>query len=469
MKLLLKGGTVVSSSGSCKADVLIENEKILSVDKEISDPDAEILDVSGKLLFPGFIDAHTHFDLVGAARTADDFYTGTKAAAAGGTTCVIDFSTADRGMTGRQALEEWHRKADGVSSCDYGFHMSYTEWNDDLSKEVDEMVKEGITSFKLYMAYDNLRVSDADLYKILKRIGEIGGIVGTHCENGDMVKELTADLISQGKTTPEYHPLSRPALVEAEAVFRYLTIAKLADVPVNIVHLSTKLGYDIAEEFRKNGAKVYLETCPQYLVMDDSVYKNGTLTGEKSTDGFEGAKFVISPPIRKKSDCDCLWNALKNNRLDCISTDHCSFNYKKDKELGRDNFSKIPNGAPGVEHRPVVIYTFGVKQGKITKEQMCAYLSTNPAKLYGMYGQKGDIKPGFDADIVVWDENAEWTVSKENQNQACDYTPLEGIKVSGIAEKVFLRGTLISEKGRIVKENHGKYIFRDKCMFYEKD
>ena len=330
MKLLFKGGTVVSSIGSTKCDVLIEDEKIIRVEPDIECADCDILDVSGKLLFPGFIDAHTHFDLVGAARTADDFYTGTKAAIAGGTTSVVDFSTADRGMTGMQALEKWHRKADGRSSCDYGFHMSYTEWNDSLSKEVDEMVREGITSFKLYMAYDNLRVSDADLYKILKRIGEIGGIVGTHCENGDLVKELTNKLRLEGKLSPYYHPMSRPPLVEAEAVFRYLSIARLADVPVNIVHLSTQLGYEIAEEFRKSGSKVYLETCPQYLIMDDSVYKNGTLNGQKSTDSFEAAKFVISPPIRKKSDCECLWNALKKDRLDCISTDHCSFNYHKD-------------------------------------------------------------------------------------------------------------------------------------------
>ncbi|MDD5923808.1 MAG: dihydropyrimidinase [Clostridia bacterium] len=468
MRKLIKGGTIVTAEKSYVSDILIENEKIIKIGENLSQDDCEVIDATGRLVFPGFIDAHTHFDLKTITTTADDFYTGTKAAIAGGTTSVVDFATADRGMTLMEALDVWHKKADGKSSCDYGFHMSFSEWNEELSKEVDLMTENGITSYKLYMAYDNLRVSDSDIFEILKRVDQVGGIVGTHCENGDMVTQLTNQLKKEGKLSPKYHPVSRPALVEAEAIFRYLTIAELAGVPVNIVHLSSKLGYDIAEQFRKKGNKVYIETCPQYLLMDDSVYEKGTLYGEKEDDEFASAKFVMSPPPRKEADKECLWDALRDDRIDCISTDHCSFNYKNDKELGREDFSKIPNGCPGVEHRPALIYNFGVLTKKITKEKMCAYLSTNPAKLYGMYPQKGVIAEGSDADIVIWNTDKEWTISATNQNQNCDYTPYEGASITGAPEKVLLRGNVISEYGKIIKENKGEYIFRGKSILYNK-
>lgn len=467
MDILLKGGTVVGSERCVKADVLISGEKIVRIGQDLSAENANVVDVSGKLLFPGFIDAHTHFDLETAVFTADNFETGSKAAIIGGTTCVVDFGTQNKGETLAQALKNWHDKADGKTSCDYGFHMSISEWNDDVLKEMDDMVKEGITSFKLYMAYDNLRVTDAEMYQILKKVRDIHGIVGTHCENGDLVNELIKDTVADGKLAPKYHPDSRPPIVEAEAIKRYLAIAQLADVPVNIVHLSTEEGYKEVTTAREKGQTVYVETCPQYLVMDESSYKTGVAGDQKpDPDEFAGAKFVMSPPLRKKTDNDCLWQAMADDKINTVSTDHCSFNYKGDKELGREAFNKIPNGIPGVEHRPVIIYSFGVKQGKITVEQMCKVLAENPAKLFGMYPQKGVISVGSDADIVVWSPDERWVISSKNQHHNCDYTPYEGLDVCGKAESVYLRGEKVVENGELIKEKLGKYIYRDKSIYF---
>ncbi len=467
MDILLKGGTVVSSYGCRKADILVSGEKIAEIGDNLSADNRQVIDVSGKLLFPGFIDAHTHFDLETSVFTADNFETGSKAALCGGTTTVVDFSTQNRGETLAQALKNWHDKADGKTSCDYAFHMSVSEWNEKTEKEMDDMITEGITSFKLYMAYDNLRVSDAEMYEILKKVKELHGIVGTHCENGDLVNELIKDELAAGHTEPKYHPVSRPPIVEAEAIKRYLAVAELADVPVNIVHLSSEEGYKEVVRARENGQKVYVETCPQYLVLDDSSLETG-VAGDlpPDTDKFAGAKFVFSPPMRKKSDSECLWQAIAEDKIDTISTDHCSFNYKGDKELGRSAFNKIPNGIPGVEHRPVIIYSYGVKQGRITVEQMCKLLSENIAKLFGMYPKKGVLAVGSDADIVVWSPDEQWTISKENQHHNCDYTPYEGMRVTGRAKDVFLRGTQVVKDGEIVKEKIGKYVYRNESIYF---
>lgn len=451
MKYLLKGGMVVGGNGKIRADVLMEGERIAAVAQDISDMEAEVIDVSGKYLMPGFIDAHTHFDLeVSGTVTADDFYTGTKAAVAGGTTCIIDFATQNKGETLQEALSNWHRKADGKASCDYGFHMAISDWNPAASAEIPDMFAAGVTSFKVYMTY-NIRVSDGEIYQILKRIKEYGGLVGVHCENGELIDQLIADRKKAGNFQPSAHPLSRPACIEAEAVNRLLTIAGLADVPVMVVHLSSGEGYREIQSARDRGQKVYVETCPQYLLMDDSKY---------SLPGFEGAKYVISPPLRKKEDNELLWEALKEEKIHTIATDHCSFTTKQ-KKMGKDDFTKIPNGMPGVETRAQLMYTYGVLEERLSLEQLCRLMAENPARLYGMYPKKGCIQPGSDGDIVVWDPLYEGGISAAGQLQNVDYAPFEGVKVKGRPEKVFLRGELVAAEGRVLKEKRGKYIARE--------
>lgn len=455
--VLLKGGTVVGSKDSKVLDVLIDGETIISVGKNLDVPKAQVEDVSGKLLFPGFIDTHTHFDLdTGTFRTADDFTTGTRAAIAGGTTCILDFATQNKGETLKEALENWHHMADEVSSCDYGFHMAITDWNETVHNELSYMKENGITSFKLYMAYDNLRVSDKEIYDILKEVKNLGGIVGIHCENGDIVNARMEENKAAGNTAIHFHPLTRPTDVEAEAIYRYMMIGKMAEVPIYVVHLSTKMGYDLILEARKKGQEVYMETCPQYLCMDDSRYNLA---------GFESAKYVMSPPLRKQEDIDALWEGIKNNEVDFIGTDHCSFNFKGQKDyFGTEDYTKIPNGGPGVEHRGLLVYTYGVAENRITKEQMCAQLSENAAKMFGLYPKKGLIAQGSDADIVVLDPNQSTLISAKTQVQNVDYTPYEGIEAKCRIETVYLRGKKVVEEGKICREKQGKYIKRNECV-----
>jgi dihydropyrimidinase len=455
MRFILKGGTLVSPEGSREADLEMENGKITRIGKGLWHDDAMIIDVTGKLLFPGFIDTHTHFKLdAGDFFTADDFYTGTKAAIAGGTTTILDFATQNRGETLEGALESWHKEADGLCSCDYGFHMSISQWNPSVKDELRLMTKEGVTSYKLYMAYDNLKVDDGEILDILKAVNEEEGIVGVHCENGTLVGYLSEQLRKQGSLGPSAHPLSRPDEVEAEAVNRLLTIARLSGAPVNIVHLSSEKGYRVVKAARAQGQQVYVETCPQYLLLDESKY---------SLPGFEGAKYVLSPPLRGKDDIECLWNALSEGEIDTIGTDHCSFNMKLQKERGIEDFTRIPNGIPGVEHRPVLMYTLGVAKGRITNEQLCGLLSTNAAKLFGMYPGKGVLKEGSDGDVVVWDPAYKGCISAKSQLQNVDYTPYEGIEIQGRAQHVFLRGQLVVEEGKVISEKKGIYIHREKA------
>lgn len=451
MKTLLKGGRIVSGNGWIEADVLLDGEKIACVGPDLKDSDAKRVDVTGRYLFPGFIDAHTHFDLaVAGTVTADDFETGTKAAVSGGTTTVVDFATQYRGETLKEALDNWHKKADGRSSCNYGFHLAVSEFNENISRELEEIIQDGVTSFKLYMIYDDNMLDDGSIYKVLKRLKELGGIAGVHCENSELVKAMVQEQKELGHLETDAHPASRPPLVEAEAIDRLLKIAALAEAPVIVVHLSTQAGLKEVMDARMNGQEVYLETCPQYLLLDDSVYK---------LPDFEGGKYIIAPPLRKKTDQEALWRALSDNRIQTISTDHCSFTLAQ-KAAGKDDFTKIPGGMAGVETRPVLMYTYGVETGKMTLEQMCCFLSENPAKLYGMYPQKGVIAEGSDADIVVWNPDAEWTLSAENQIANVDYQAYEGYAVKGIAEKVYVNGQLVSENGRVIKANQGKYVRR---------
>lgn len=446
--LVLRGGRVVSPRGIETRDVYIEDGKIVP-----PGPADEVADVSGCLLFPGFIDSHTHLDMpVSGTVTADDFASGTRAALAGGTTVILDFATQDKGHTLAEALEVWHRRADGNCACDYGFHMAVTDWNEATRAEMGQMAAAGVTSFKAYMAYDNLRLSDDELREMLREAKALGAWVGVHCELGDEVTHRVARELAQGHTEPKYHPLSRPNPVEAEAVQRLMELsAEAGNAPAWVVHLSTREGLAAIEAARARGQKVLVETCPQYLTLTDEVYEKPD---------FEGAKFVCSPPIRKAADKAALWQAAAAEEIDIISTDHCSFNFKGQKELGLHNFSQIPNGLPGIEHRPALIWSTGVVPGHITAEQMCALLSEKPAKAFGLWGRKGALDMGFDADVVVWDPQAASVLQAAGQQMNCDYSPWEGFALCGGPRAVYLRGTLSAREGKCLAAGGGTYLHR---------
>lgn len=451
--LCIKNGTIIGPDGREKADLYVENGRIAAVGGTL--PYDESWDAEGCLLFPGFIDSHTHLEMdTGSTVTADSFASGTAAALAGGTTVILDFATQDRGHTLAEALEAWHSRADGHCACDYGFHMAVTEWNEATRAELADMEREGVTSFKAYMAYENLRLNDKELLELFKATADIG-VVGVHCELGDEVNSRVARLLAEGKTGPEWHPRSRPNEVESLAVRRCLALAREAGGNAWVVHLSTREGLTEIEAARGTGQRVLVETCPQYLTLTDEVYEKPD---------FEGAKFVCSPPIRSEADKAALWGGIKAGEVDIISTDHCSFNFKRQKELGRGNFSKIPNGLPGIEHRPMLLWTEGVNTGKLSAEEFCRLLSTEPAKAFGMYPRKGELKPGADADIVVWDPEATMRLTATDMNMLADYSPWEGTQLRGLPKAVFLHGELAAEKGRVKKPCGGRYVRREKSL-----
>lgn len=454
MKYLFKNGTVVSGRGTRRADVLVEDEKILQVARGISDPLARPVDVTGKLLLPGFIDAHTHFDLdVCSTTTADDFDSGTRSAIRGGTTTVVDFACPNKGESLHYGLDLWHKKADGKCWCDYGFHMTIDDWNEDIEREIDDMYAAGISSFKMYMTYPAMMIGDEAMYKALKKLKEKGGICGVHCENSGVINALIEEKRAAGATGVASHPETRPDYLEAEAVGRLLRIAQAVDIPVVIVHLTNAAALAEVHAARRRGQKVYVETCPQYLVLDDSVYYN--------EDYSRAARYVCAPPLRKSADCRALWAGLRRGEIQTVSTDHCSFTLEQ-KEAGRGDFTRIPGGLPGVEARGELVYSFGVATRKISLAAMCRVLSENPAKLYGMFPRKGVIAPGADADIVVYDPRADHILRAEDMVSRAGYTPYEGFVTRGSIAQVWLRGRLMVEDGQVVGDRMGQYILRGK-------
>ncbi len=454
MKYLFKNGTVVSGRGTRRADVLVENEKILQVGRNLSDPLARAIDVTGKLLMPGFIDAHTHFDLdVCNTTTADDFDSGTKSAIRGGTTTIVDFACPNKGESLHHGLDLWHRKADGKCWCDYGFHMTIDDWNAEIEKEIDDMYAAGISSFKMYMTYPAMMIGDEAMYKALKKLREKGGICGVHCENSGVINALIEEKKAAGEMGVSSHPETRPDFLEAEAVSRLLRIAQAVDIPVVIVHLTNAATLAEVTAARRRGQKVYVETCPQYLVLDDSVYYN--------EDFSRAARYVCAPPLRKPEDCRALWAGLRKGDIQTISTDHCAFTLAQ-KDAGRGDFTKIPGGLPGVEARGELVYSFGVTTRKISLATMCKVLSENPAKLYGMFPRKGVIAPGADADIVVYDPQADHILRAEDMVSRAGYTPYEGFVTHGSVSQVWLRGKLMVENGHVIGEQKGQYIVRGK-------
>ena len=459
MSILIQNGILVLPTGPIQADLRVAGVRIAELGPGLAPGASRVIDAQERLVFPGFIDTHTHFEMNKGFpnETADDWYTGTRAALAGGTTTVLDFAEPERGATLASALETWHGRADGAACCNYGFHMTVKDWSPSIRSELREMTAAGVTSYKVYLAYDNLRLSDAAAYEVVKAVGAEGGVVGCHCENGDLVTEGIRAQQAAGNLSPAAHPLSRPPAVEAEAVGRWLTIAELAGCPVNIVHLSTLRGLEAVRAARTRGQRLYVETCPQYLLLDERSYR---------LPGFESAKFVLSPPLRAQENCAALWDALEAGEIDTIGTDHCSFRFHGAKELGREDFSKIPNGIPGVEHRPSLMYTYGVAAGRITAVDMARLLAENPARLFGMYPQKGVLAVGSDADLVIFDPNDTGRITAETQYQNVDYTPYEGMALRGRVDTVLLGGEVAVEGGRVLLERRGRYVYRGPSGFW---
>src|SRR6188768_2466755 len=395
MSILLKNGTVVTATDMYTGDVLVEDGKISVIGSSLTMQADRVIDASGKYVLPGGIDVHTHLDMpFGGTTSADDFESGTIAAAHGGTTSIVDFAIQYRGQTLHHAMETWMKKAEGKAAIDYGFHMIITELSDQVEEEMDAMVRQGISSFKLFMAYPGVfMLDDASIFKALLRTGKNGGTICMHAENGGVIDVLVKKALAEGKTAPKYHALTRPARAEGEAAHRAIALAEMADVPVYIVHLSAAEALEQVVEARDRGLPAFAETCPQYLFLSYDNYEEP---------GFEGSKYVMSPPLRQKSTQDRLWRGLAFNDLQAIATDHCPF-CMKEKHLGDGDFSKIPNGAPGVETRMSLVYDGGVRTGKISMNRFVELTATAPARIFGLAGKKGTLAPGADADVVVWD------------------------------------------------------------------
>jgi dihydropyrimidinase len=454
LALVLSGGKVVSGAGIMQADVRIDGGIIESVGSDAARGD-EITDVSGKYILPGGIDAHTHFDLPlgDGTRSADGFASGTRAAIAGGTTCVIDYATQFRGESLSRGLENWRELADGRCFCDYAFHLAITDWNVSTAGELPAIIEAGVTSFKMYMAYKGaLQVDDGVLYDVMTKLKKLGGLLCVHCENGDVIAARSLELLGAGKKQPEYHPVSRPEELEEEAVARLLVISGLVGAPVYVVHVSSGRSMKKILDARSSGQTVLAETCPQYLYLDDSLYSAGNA---------DAAKYICSPPLRDKKNRAELWRALSENLLDVVATDHCSFNFKGHKDARGLDFTKIPNGLPGVESRMLLLYS-GVSRGLITMPQMTRLASENPAEIFGLYPKKGAIIPGADADITILDPNGKSLISAENQFQNVDYTPYEGWEIPCSIESVYLRGKRVFHRGRFASFGPlGRFVGRD--------
>ena len=449
MRTLIRNGTVVTATGVLAGDVLIDGETVAEVAPRLEAVADRTYDATGKLVIPGGIDVHTHLDMpYGDTTSADDFESGTIAAAFGGTTSIVDFAVQSPGGTLHQALDTWMAKARDKAAIDYGFHMIVTDLPLAAEREMDELIAEGVTSFKLFMAYPGrLMVDDATIFRALLRTAENGGTVMVHAENGGVIEVLTKRALAAGKTEPRQHALTRPALAEAEATHRAIALAEMAGAPIYIVHVSAAEAVEEVAAARARGLEVYAETCPQYLFLTDERYED------------DGAKYVMSPPLRDRRSQERLWRALAADELQVVATDHCPFPMK-DKR-GREDFTKIPGGAPGIETRMSLLFDGGVVGGRFGVERFVELTATNPAKLFGLFPRKGTIAPGSDADIVVWDPERETTLSARAHHMRVDYNPYEGRVVKGVAETVLSRGRAVIERGAFVgRSGAGQFLRR---------
>ncbi len=453
MRTLIKGGTVVTASDTARADVLIDGETIRAIGLDMQVSAERVIDATDRYVMPGGIDVHTHLEMpFGGTFSTDDFATGTAAAAWGGTTTLVDFAVQGFGESLHQAVETWHRKA-AKSHIDYGFHVIVRELNDDRLAEMDALVEEGISSFKLFMAYPGVfMLDDAAIFRAMSRTSQNGGLIMLHAENGGAIDVLVQRYIAEGKTDPIYHSHSRPSSMEGEATSRAIALATLAGVSVYIVHLSATEALDAVREARDRGKPVYAETCPQYLYLSDD---------DLARPGFDGAKFVCSPPLRPRAYQDELWKGLAADDLQIVSTDHCPFHFNEHKQLGRDDFSRIPNGLPGVEDRYTLIFDGGVNGGRISLNRFVQLVSTAPAKMFGLYPRKGTIAPGSDADIVIFNPTREHTLGVGAHHMNVDYSCYEGMNVRGGPELVMQRGNILVQDGAFQgRPGDGRFLKR---------
>ena len=454
MDLKITNGKIVTASDTFSGELGIERGKIVQIAEKIKDSAAEVVDAQGLYVFPGGVDVHTHLDMpFQGTSTCDDFKTGTIAAAFGGTTTIVDFAVQTKGTTLKGALDAWMKKAEGKAVIDYGFHIAIAYLDEAIMAEIPEVVAMGVSSFKCFLAYKGaLMIDDGTLYRILQKAKEAGALVSIHAENGDVLDILIKDCVAQGKVEPKYHALSRPPAAEAEATGRGIALAQMAGAPIYIVHLSCKEALDKVKEARDAGYPVFAETCPQYLLLSYENYLEPD---------FKGAKYVCSPPLRDKANWEVLWKGLAGNDLQVVATDHAPFNFKGQKDMGRNNFAAIPNGSPGIEHRMSLLFQAGVNQGRLSLNRYVEVTSTSPAKLFGLFPQKGTIAVGSDADLMIFDPKAPFEISAKTQHQNIDYTPYEGFKGAGVCKTVFSNGKVIVRDGSFLgKPGNGRFLKR---------
>jgi len=454
MSILIKNGRIITAEQDYIGDIFIEKDKISLIGTNLKMEADSVIDAKGKYIIPGGIDVHTHLDMpFGGTTSSDDFFTGTQAAAFGGTTSIIDFAIQAKGTRMRDGLDIWMKKAEGKAVIDYGFHMIITDLPKAHLEDMSEMVREGVTSFKLFMAYPNvLMVDDSTIFNALKHTAKTGALVCMHAENGNVIDQIVMQAVADGKTAPIYHALTRPTTAEGEAVNRAVALAELAGVPIYIVHLSCNDALEKIEEARYKGLPAFAETCVQYLFLS---------LDDMGKPGFEDAKLVFSPPLREKWNQEKLWAGLKKNSLQIVSTDHCPFRFKDQKQLGVESFTKIPNGGPGIENRMQLMFDGGVNEKRISLNRWVEITSTAPAKMFGMYPKKGTIAPGSDADIVIWDPNKELIISAKTHHMAVDYSMFEGKKIKGNAETVISSGEIIIQNEKFLgKAGRGNFIKR---------
>ncbi len=453
MSILIKNGRIVTSTDNFIGDVFIEDECIRLIGKNLKVTPSETVDANGKLIFPGGIDPHVHLDLpVMGTRSSDDFETGTKAALFGGTTTILDFANQQKGGTLHEALETWHNKAKNKSYCDYSFHVSVTDFNDSTKDEIRQLIKkEGITSFKTFMAYkDTLMVDDQTLKNVMLAVRELDGLVTVHATDGNMIEELVQEFRSEKKLDPLYHCLSQPDYTESEAVQRFIDLAIETGVKAYVVHMTCDVALQMILKANQKGGNILAETCPQYLFLDDNLYNKGE----------ESVKWILSPPLRKKEDQQALWQGLTKGDIQTVGTDHCPF-FLKDKLKNKEDFTKVPNGLPGIEHRMELLYSEGVLKDRISLNKFVEITSTNSAKIFGLYPRKGDIKVGSDADLVIFNPEAQHTISVATHHHRCDYSAFEGWDINGKIETVILRGEVVVEGSKLQASNgHGRFLKR---------
>jgi dihydropyrimidinase len=455
--VLIKGGRVITAADDYVGDILVENERISLIGESLDVEADKVIDATGKYVLPGGIDPHTHLDMpFGGTTTIDDVESGQTAAAFGGTTCHVDFVIQPQGQTFAFALDEWKSKAEGKQVIDMGYHMAITDLKDGGSlEELASLPDQGVTSYKLFMAYKGaLMVDDETLFRSMQVAADSGALVLVHAENGDAIDVLVKEALAAGQTEPKYHALTRPPETEGEATNRAIQLARVAGAPLYVVHVSCRESVEPIALAREKGWNIHGETCTQYFFIDYTHLEKPN---------FEGAKYVYTPPPRDKANQDILWNAVRTDILSAISTDHCAFLWDGQKTLGKDDFSKIPNGGPGLENRLHMIHEFGVRAGRISLNRMVELLSTNPAKLFGLYPRKGTIAVGSDADVVVFDPEKELTITAANHHSKIDYNLYEGTEVTGSPEVVLLRGQVLVENDELVASpGIGQFVARAK-------